>query len=399
MFYIVNPTGRIVEVEDEEEYGRLLKKGFRDASTQEIEQYDKMRKREFVKMTSSEVENPDVYFTSVSPGSNGYGVASKKIKEGLTELGVKWSEYQKGQKVGFVFDLPYSVTRVSNPIKILYTMFDSSRIPDDFKEYLDAVDLILVPSHWCMEVFAQSGYTTKVVPLGYDDRVFRFIDRPVKAPAGEPFTFLHYDAFNLRKGFLEVLKAFLIAFKPTENVKMVFKTVKEQPNFPLPPSQYPHIEVITGSMSEEGLINLMAQSDCFVFPSRGEGFGITPLEAMGTGLPAIIPNAHGISEYFNSECMYEVKIEKKSPAIYMKRLRDQNVGYMLESDIQDLARQMRYVYEHREEAKYKGRLASEYVKKFTFTKTAVLLKEIIDEQLARTDIAEKKSNILPLEAV
>jgi glycosyltransferase involved in cell wall biosynthesis len=145
-------------------------------------------------------------------------------------------------------------------------------------------------------------------------------------------------------------------------------------------------------------VELLHKADCFVFPSRGEGFGMTPLEAMATGLPVIVPNAHGISEYFNEDCMYGVKYETGTPAIYYK-YKNQDVGHMITCDVDDLARQMRYVYEHQKEAREKGQKAAVYARNYTFAKTAAQLKVLFDEYMEKEVQPKPLANLLPLEEV
>ena len=47
------------------------------------------------------------------------------------------------------------------------------------------------------------------------------------------------------------------------------------------------------------LANLFANCDAFVHPNPREPFGITPLEAMASGLPVVAPNAGGVLSYAN----------------------------------------------------------------------------------------------------
>lgn len=419
MSWVKNPFGRLVDVSDEKpiddktglpstklnsDYENwLLTPGFSIPTQQEIQEHIAKEKAKVEEMKRKEQQNkedynkPGVYFVSVSQGGkDGYGVASGQIYNKLKERGVNISFGNDGQKVALLFHAPYSLSRLESPIRILYTMFESDKIPDDWKDYLESADKILVPSKWCQEVFQKAGFPTTVVPLGYDDTVYKPITRLNKRNERKPFTFLHYNAFNIRKGFPEVFKAFVQEFKPDEPVKLILKTTLDYMPIPISPSVYPNIEVITGSLPESEMKTIMERSDAFVFPSRGEGFGMTPLEAMATGLPTIVPNAHGISEYFNEDFMYEVKVKEQCPALYT-RYKGQDVGKMVICDVDDLARQMRYIYEHEDEARAKGMAASGYIKQWTFDKTADKLKVIIDEMLAKPETERPLKNILPLQ--
>jgi glycosyltransferase involved in cell wall biosynthesis len=54
--------------------------------------------------------------------------------------------------------------------------------------------------------------------------------------------------------------------------------------------------VMTGRVSDDDLIGLYQAADVFVFPSRYEGFGLPPLEAMACGTPVISSNRTSLPE-------------------------------------------------------------------------------------------------------
>ena len=119
---------------------------------------------------------------------------------------------------------------------------------------------------------------------------------------------------------------------------------------------------------------------------------------MATGIPAIVPNAHGITEYFNSNYMYEVRVEGTCPALY-SRYKGVDVGKMVVCSVKDLKRQMRWAYEHQDEVLNLGRKVQTYAKKWTYAKTALTLKEVIDEYLEK-DIKDRPlKNSLTLEVI
>jgi glycosyltransferase involved in cell wall biosynthesis len=51
-----------------------------------------------------------------------------------------------------------------------------------------------------------------------------------------------------------------------------------------------------GAVSGEGLVSLYRRAACLVFPSRYEGFGLPPLEAMACGTPVAAARAGSIPE-------------------------------------------------------------------------------------------------------
>lgn len=52
-----------------------------------------------------------------------------------------------------------------------------------------------------------------------------------------------------------------------------------------------------GEISPESLPLIYQASDIFIFPSRFEGFGLPPLEAMASGTPVVLTDTEGVREY------------------------------------------------------------------------------------------------------
>ena len=58
---------------------------------------------------------------------------------------------------------------------------------------------------------------------------------------------------------------------------------------------------VIGAVSDEDMPNLYRLADGLVFPSLKEGFGLVVLEAMASGVPAIVPSIPPFTEYLGSE--------------------------------------------------------------------------------------------------
>ena len=124
------------------------------------------------------------------------------------------------------------------------------------------------------------------------------------------FSFL--GSVGTRKGFDLLYKAFTEIEKETPSVKLWIagpKSKQENQNLDdLEINQM--IEKAEASDKirfwgriddRQQLAKILGASDAFVFPSRKEGFGIAPLEAMATGIPAIIAKIPGVTDLANVE--------------------------------------------------------------------------------------------------
>lgn len=58
---------------------------------------------------------------------------------------------------------------------------------------------------------------------------------------------------------------------------------------------------VIGAVADEDMPNLYRLADALVFPSLKEGFGLVVLEAMASGVPAIVPSIAPFTEYLSSE--------------------------------------------------------------------------------------------------
>lgn len=323
----------------------------------------------------------DIYYMAPTANSDGYGNSSRYIKRRLLEYKIYLNENYNNQKVGFCYHLPNTLSLVHTPIKISYTMFESTQYPKFWEPWLKKADLVMVPSQFCADVMCDNfGIRPEVVPLGIEPEFFYHVERE-RSP-DHVFTFLHYDAFKWRKGWDLLFTAFNEEFQERggDPVKLILKSTL---GITPPLSEYPKIEKISGRLDHSELIGILQRSDAFVFPTRGEGFGLTPLEAVATGIPAIVPNHSGITHYFDPRYFYDLETQQVEAVYDNKELRNLELGYYWEPTIKSLRERMRQVYNEWREGKIqkKSREMSEYANRYTMASTAEKIAQILSRYI------------------
>jgi len=347
------------------------------------------------------------FFGNLSQGA-GYSGSSEKLALALEKLGVDVrvisfvkkdmtsNTTEAGKKlkakpfelaeVGICYGLPNTFTSLfNNKIKIGFTMFETDKIPSgrnnwagetgNATDIINKLDLLLVPSEHNKKLFKSSGVKIpiEILHLAVDTDEFVPMDRPKR----DIFTFYMAGVLTIRKNPGMALSAFLDLYKNNPKVKIVFKTnsgTMGHINMP-----YSNVKIIDRFSTPEEMFCHMRDADCFVFPSRGEGFGLPPLEAMATGLPVIVSDNTGMSEYTDKRYNYPIPCPEMKPAERFPKNWG-NVGNWYEPDYQKLKETMKYVYEHQEEAKEKGMLASKWVREnWSFDNTAKSLVKLIED--------------------
>lgn len=178
-----------------------------------------------------------------------------------------------------------------NGPRIHLTMFESTTLPPGWATTLNSADAVIVPSHWLVEVFRDSGVKAPlyVCPLGVSE-AFQYVERP---PRREPFTFLAIGDRGRRKGWHLAGFAFQRAFENSMDYRLIYKC---RPGA-LPGISNPNIEVVARDLSDTEMAALYARADCMVFPAAGEGQGLPPLEFAATGGRVIATDWSGCSDY------------------------------------------------------------------------------------------------------
>jgi glycosyltransferase involved in cell wall biosynthesis len=255
------------------------------------------------------------------------------------------------------------------------TMFETDRIPPEWVAACNAMDEIWVPTQFNVETFARSGVKEDklfIVHGPLDSRAYDPNLPPLVIPDRRGFNFLSVFDWNLRKGWDALLRAYVEEFSPDEDVALLLKVyssyglnisdIQERAaafitsELKRDVERVPDIVFIEDILSTADMPRLFKAADAYVMPSRCEGWGRPLMEAMAMGLPTIGTRWSGNTEFMNDENSYLIEPTGivDVPDIALQEVPNYCGHKWAEPSVEHLRQLMRYVFEHRDEAREKG---------------------------------------------
>ena len=262
----------------------------------------------------------------------------------------------------------------SGAYRIGFTMLETDRLPASWVEQANQMDEVWTPTPWGAEVFRASGVERPVyvVPLGIDTTRFR--PGPPRTRLAERTILLSVFEWGNRKGWDVLLRAYRAAFRPTDPVLLLLKidsrTPAENPARAIAEllgAAAPPVGLIYNQpLASAQLVELYQSADCFVLPTRGEGWGMPVLEAMACGIPAIATDWSGTTAFLTPDNGYPLPIRGLVPT-GSDRPFYQDARWA-EPDESALVELLRRVVERPEERAAKGRQAALDAQQWTWAR-------------------------------
>ena len=266
-------------------------------------------------------------------------------------------------------------------------------------EYVQAVNrhcqAIAVPSTFSGEVLHDSGVDVPIdlIPNGVDLDVFRPDGEASDLGGGDRFVFFSHSYVQPKKGFDILLEAYVREFSRSDPVVLVVKDAGLDPGqvrllvataYAIRPDP-PKIKVVSDLVPDDEIASMLRGSDCFVWASRIEGFGLPPLEALACGTPVIAPDFGGYLDFLDDTCAFLCPIagmERTSRGHGAFPFHDPR-GQWCIPDKHALQERIRHVFEHPDEARAKAATGPDVAAQYDWARIMRAYEEWVEFRLAR----------------
>lgn len=199
-------------------------------------------------------------------------------------------------------------------------------IPKSWEVPLGKVDELWVPSKFSKDSFIENGMHPDnifVLPHAVQfDKYSIKVEDKFELFSAKTFKFLFIGGLLPRKGIDVLLKAYREAFTKEDDVSLVIHSIYGD-DFALAEiekmvkdKEGPHVIWMKRPLLQLDVIRLFHSCNVYLSPYRSEGFGLTILEAMASGIPPIVTSYGPALEFVTNESGYFVQGEIKECLVY-----------------------------------------------------------------------------------
>jgi glycosyltransferase involved in cell wall biosynthesis len=237
------------------------------------------------------------------------------------------------------------------------TMWESSKIPADWPGRLARSRAVIVPSRFAAQVFRDCGVAApiEVVAQGVDPDVYHYEERPDT----DGLVTLMVGVFVPRKNVMEGIEAWQRAFAGDPSARLIIKSRFGGARYL---TEDDRISFVDTDETTRGIAHWYREASVLMALGN-EGFGLPLVEGMATGLPVIALESEGQADV----CGEAPDLVLPVPPGRWEHVTNPGLGdggVRAIPSVDHIVRHLRWVAEHREEARAMGRAASRWALRY-----------------------------------
>ena len=312
--------------------------------------------------------------------------------------------------------LPSEFQPIGREKNILFTSgVETTKAPKEWVEYLNQIDLTIVPSEFTKESFMNSDVTPtkpiEVVFEGYDESIYSpsnkksFSLKDIKNDFVYLFVGQHTGSSVFgedRKNIGNMIRVFLQSFANRPNppalliksnmgnfskvdqhqyveyINMIKRTVDTK--------NLPEIYLLHGELSDQEMNGLYnnPKIKAMITLTKGEGFGRPLLEFATTSKPIIVPNHSGYLDFLKEEhhTLVDGQLDTIHPSTVSNLFLVDSKWFNVNPNI--FYSHLIHSFTNYDTYKQKASKSSNFIKKFTKTKMKERIKQVLDQHIPQS---------------
>ncbi len=166
-----------------------------------------------------------------------------------------------------------------------------------------------------------------------------------------------------------LMKAFDQEFRNDQNVNLIIHGKSERYFKKIEQLAYrlhnPGIKLFKKNLPRVEYENFIAHLSCYALISKGEGFSITPREALAAGVPCILSNNTGHKVICDANVVYSVPSKIQEPTmIFIGNKLSRMDGNQFNCHIKDVRKALRHVYDNYQDYLNRAQNGRNWAKKY-----------------------------------
>ena len=293
------------------------------------------------------------------------------------------------------FNHPSFYKKLKGKIKTSFLVYETFPLPKEWVENINKyLDYVFVPNNYNKNIFIKSGVQKSkiiIVPYGYPGKI-----KPKIINTNKKTTeFLTIATPHKRKGLKILIQAFCQAFTGKDKVSLTIKTSytpkisKKKPwetedikkiisssskMYPNPPK----IILKNAILNDDEMLNYYKQHDVYVQPSYAEGYGLSILEAMASGLLCVVTGYGGHMEFCNenNSLLINYKLSYRKNMAYCEIMSEKYIKVAI-PDKKHLSQILKEIHENKNKFRKITEYAIKSIRNLTWENcTNILIKEL-----------------------
>jgi len=239
-------------------------------------------------------------------------------------------------------------------------VYETENLPESWLPFNNYCNFFIVPTYWMKNILINNNFNKPIYVIQHNISESISLINKYNNFSNKPYIF--YTICKIddpRKNIKNLIKCYLNTFTNKDNVLLYIKGYENNkiPQFFYNPKTHPKIKIDTFNISDNDIIKIHENCDCYVSLAHSEGVGLGMLEASTIGNPILTTKYGGQIEYMKEGYFVDYKLD----FIKINYSFFNSMQYWAYPNYEHASKLLRHIYENKFEAFNYGQDNKKYV--------------------------------------